>query len=64
MGLLIDGEWRDKWYDTESTGGKFERSTSKFRNWVTAAGSAGPSGKSWFLPHAYLWLHCSAACSP
>ncbi|WP_367581225.1 glutathione S-transferase family protein [Sulfitobacter pontiacus] len=63
MGLLIDGEWRDKWYDTEFTGGKFERSTSKFRNWVTADGSAGPSGKSGFQAQSGRYhLYVSYAC--
>ena len=63
MGLLIDGEWRDKWYDTESTGGKFERSTSKFRNWVTADRSAGPSGKSGFQAQSGRYhLYVSYAC--
>lgn len=63
MGLLIDGEWRDKWYDTSSTGGKFERSTSKFRNWVTADGSAGPSGKSGFQAQSGRYhLYVSYAC--
>ncbi|UOA24441.1 Glutathionyl-hydroquinone reductase YqjG [Sulfitobacter pontiacus] len=63
MGLLVDGEWRDKWYDTESTGGKFERSTSKFRNWVTADGSAGPSGKSGFQSQSGRYhLYVSYAC--
>ena len=63
MGLLVDGEWRDKWYDTESTEGKFERSTSKFRNWVTADGSAGPSGKSGFQAQSGRYhLYVSYAC--
>ena len=39
MGLLIDGKWHDKWYDTKSTGGKFERSAAQFRNWVTEDGA-------------------------
>ena len=43
MGLLVDGVWQDKWYDTRKTGGKFERSAAQFRNWVTADGAAGPS---------------------
>ena len=25
MGLLVDGQWHDQWYDTDSTGGRFER---------------------------------------
>ena len=39
MGLLVDGKWQDKWYDTDSTGGRFKRSESQFRNWVTADGA-------------------------
>jgi len=63
MGLLVDGEWRDKWYDTESTGGKFERSTSKFRNWVTADGQPGPSGSGGFKAESGRYhLYVSYAC--
>jgi len=32
MGLLVDGVWHDKWYDTKSTGGRFERSAAQFRS--------------------------------
>ena len=42
MGLLVDGQWQDKWYDTDSSGGRFERSEAGFRHWITADGSAGP----------------------
>jgi putative glutathione S-transferase len=28
MGLLVDGVWQDRWYDTKKTGGRFERSSS------------------------------------
>ncbi|MAG98362.1 MAG: glutathione S-transferase family protein [Alphaproteobacteria bacterium] len=41
MGLLIDGKWSDQWYDTESTGGRFERWQSTFRDHVTAEGEGG-----------------------
>ncbi|MCE7032173.1 glutathione S-transferase family protein [Lysobacter sp. GX 14042] len=63
MGLLIDGRWVDQWYDTKSSGGKFVRSRSQFRNWVTADGSAGPSGGEGFRAEAgrYL-LYVSLAC--
>ena len=40
MGLLVNGEWKDAWYDTRDTGGQFVRSASSFRNFVTADGSA------------------------
>jgi len=44
MGMLVDGEWHDVWYETAATGGRFVRKESRFRNWVTVDGSAGPSG--------------------
>ncbi|MEM1317630.1 MAG: glutathione S-transferase family protein [Pseudomonadota bacterium] len=63
MGLLVDGKWQDKWYDTKSTGGKFERSEALFRNWVTADGSAGPSGEGGFEAEAGRYhLYISHAC--
>ena len=63
MGQLVDGEWQDTWYDTSKTGGKFVRSTAKFRNWITADGSAGPSGEGGFKaePDRYH-LYVSYAC--
>lgn len=63
MGLLIDGVWRDQWYDTKSHGGRFERQDSRFRNWVTTDGSPGPSGDGGFAAepgryHLYVSLAC------
>ena len=63
MGLLIDGTWHDQWYDTESSGGRFVRKESQFRNWVTADGSAGPSGEGGFRAEAGRYhLYVSLAC--
>lgn len=63
MGQLIDGVWHDEWYDTKSTGGSFERKESTFRNWVTADGSAGPSGKGGFKAESGRYhLYVSLAC--
>ena len=63
MGILIDGVWTDQWYDTKSTGGKFKRSEAKFRNWVTADGSAGSSGVSGFKAESGRYhLYVSNAC--
>lgn len=63
MGLLIDGKWRDQWYDTGSTGGAFKRSESQFRNWITADGSAGPSGEGGFAAESGRYhLYVSLAC--
>jgi putative glutathione S-transferase len=63
MGLLQQGKWVDQWYETKSTGGKFERKESQFRNWVTKDGSAGPTGVGGFKaePGRYH-LYVSYAC--
>ncbi len=48
MGLLIDGEWHANPEKTSSTGGRYVRAQSKFRNWITADGAPGPSGGGGF----------------
>ena len=63
MGLLVDGKWHDVWYDTKASQGRFVRSESQFRNWVTADGSAGPSGQAGFRAepgryHLYVAYAC------
>ena len=63
MGMLVNGEWRDVTVDTSSTGGRFERPPSAFRNWVTADGSPGPTGTGRFVAergryHLYVSLAC------
>lgn len=63
MGLLVDGQWQDKWYDTSKSGGRFERSEAQFRNWVTADGSAGPTGSDGFKAESGRYhLYVSFAC--
>ncbi|GAB5510589.1 MAG: glutathione S-transferase family protein [Hyphomicrobiales bacterium] len=63
MGMLVDGVWQDTWYDTKKSGGKFVRKAAQFRNWITADGSAGPSGKSGFKAEAGRYhLYVSLAC--
>lgn len=63
MGLLVDGVWQDRWYDTKKTGGRFERQVSQFRNWITADGSAGSTGKGGFKAEAGRYhLYVSYAC--
>ena len=52
MGLLVDGVWQDTWYDTKSSGGRFARQASRYRNWITADGSAGPAGEGGFAAEA------------
>lgn len=63
MGLLVEGKWVDQWYDTEANKGRFVRTESRFRNWVTADGSAGPSGDGGFQAQAGRYhLYVSLAC--
>ena len=57
MGLLVEGEWKDQWYDTSKTGGKFKRSESSWRDWVTADGSSGFKAESGRY-HLYVSLAC------
>ncbi len=63
MGLLVDGQWHDQWYDTQATGGRFERAASQFRNFITTDGQAGPTGQAGFKAasgryHLYVSLAC------
>ena len=63
MGQLVEGVWHDVWYDTKTSGGKFVRSNAKFRNWITADGSAGPTGDSGFAAESGRYhLYISNAC--
>ena len=57
MGQLVDGVWHDTWYDTTKSGGAFERSTAKFRNWITADGSTEFQAESGRY-HLYVSLAC------
>jgi putative glutathione S-transferase len=57
MGLLVDGEWRDVWYDTASTGGAFKRADASFRQRVTRDGSSGhPAAAGRY--HLYVSFAC------
>ena len=63
MGLLVDGVWQDKWYDTKSNGGSFQRSTTSFRRWITPDGEAGPDGQDAVPAEAGRYhLYVSLAC--
>ena len=62
MGLLVDGKWQDKWYDTGKSG-KFERAASQFRDFVTADGRPAPGRERSFKAepgryHLYVSLAC------
>ena len=57
MGQLVNGVWHDTWYDTTKSGGAFERSTAKFRNWITVDGSTEFQAESGRY-HLYVSLAC------
>ena len=61
MGKLVDGVWRDEWYDTKKSGGRFKRSDSAFRDWVTADGGSGfeaePERYHLYVSLACPWAH-------
>jgi glutathionyl-hydroquinone reductase len=63
MGLLVDGIWRDEQPGERTPDGHFVRPATRFRNWVTQDGSAGPSGEAGFPAardryHLYVALPC------
>lgn len=63
MGQLVDGVWHDVWYDTKKSGGAFVRQNAKFRNWITADGTPGPSGEGGFPAASGRYhLYVSYAC--
>jgi glutathionyl-hydroquinone reductase len=63
MGFLQEGIWHDQWYDTSSSSGRFVRKQSRFRNWITPDGAAGPSGEAGFkAAPARYHLYVSYAC--
>lgn len=59
MGLLVNGQWVDQWYDTEKTKGEFVRQESRFRNWITPDGEF-PAEKGryhLYVSYACPWAH-------
>ncbi len=63
MGYLINGEWHDKWRDTEAKDGSFDRPDAKIRNWITATGEPGPSGDGGFKAEAGRYhLYIANSC--
>jgi len=61
MGLLVDGEWHDIWYDTKSNYGRFVRPGAQFRDRVTADGTSGFKAESGryhlYVSYACPWAH-------
>ena len=62
MGLLVDGQWQDRWYDT-SGDGEFRREEASFREWLGADGGPGPDGQPGHRAEAGRYrLYVSYAC--
>jgi len=61
MGLLVEGRWVDRWYDTDKSGGRFERTETAFRNWITTDASSGfkaePGRYHLYVSYACPWAH-------
>ena len=63
MGLLVDGQWVDQWYDTKSNQGKFVRSESAFRNGIYPASEYDANNVNHFPAQAGRYhLYVSLAC--
>jgi len=61
MGYLLNGQWKDGWYDTRSSGGAFVRPDAQFRDSVAADGSSGyapePGRYHLYVSLACPWAH-------
>jgi len=59
MGLLVDGVWQDKWYDTASQDGRFVRPATQFRHRIEASGDFPPEAGRYHLYVSYAcpWAH-------
>ncbi|MEP9373886.1 glutathione S-transferase family protein [Mesorhizobium sp. KR1-2] len=63
MGLLVDGKWVDRWYDTKESGGRFVRSQSQWRDWVSPDGRPAPGKtRSFKAEPGRYHLYVSWAC--
>ena len=55
MGLLVNGIWKDRWYDTKKSGGKFIRTEAQFRNFIDYNSEFTPDSSRY---HLYVSLAC------
>ena len=55
MGLLVNGVWKDRWYDTKKSGGKFIRTEAQFRNFIDYHSEFIPDSGRY---HLYVSLAC------
>ncbi|HEV8715503.1 MAG TPA: glutathione S-transferase family protein [Candidatus Binatia bacterium] len=57
MGSLVNGVWHDEGSDATTTNGRYVRSDSQFRNWVTADGASGFPAEAGRY-HLYIAISC------
>jgi glutathionyl-hydroquinone reductase len=59
MGLLINGQWHDHWYDTSKSEGRFERDAARFRNHIAAGTRFEPAAGRYrlYVSLACPWAH-------
>ena len=63
MGVLVDGKWTARDASVDKKTGKFVRSKTQFRNWITADGRPGPTGRGGFKAESGRYhLYVSWAC--
>ena len=65
MGHLLDGAWTDEEFLVElDDAGTYTKQPSKFRNWITADGSAAPMGEAGFKAEAGRYVLYAAVSCP
>jgi putative glutathione S-transferase len=65
MGHLINGTWTEKEQLTEhDENGSYVKQPSRFRNWVTSDGSAGPSGIGGYMAESGRYVLYAATSCP
>ncbi len=60
---MVEGRWHDRGYNINASEGRFIRSETQFRNWVTPDGAPGVTGNGGFKAelgryHLYVSLAC------
>ena len=62
MGLLQNGKWVDKWYNTKKSKGRFIRKAPQFRNWITKEKNKSEGGFYFEAKEDRYHLYVSLAC--
>lgn len=58
MGLLVNGHWQDKWYDTQESKGRFIREEAQFSIKTASESLQAESGRyHLYISHACPWAH-------